>query len=752
MRALAGFAIVVAIGGCAGDGGGGARVTLVDQPAGTNRSGADLSGYDQVGTLDSWGGQVALPDGTRVVAGSGGIGEAVSLGLRSADRAPAGDHSGVAVSAWVEAEADLLDAQAAIESPFLIEVPVTPPPGTEDHPGLQLTMVLPGAQSFPVDGAYDPFSGVFRAALPALPPRFTFAVTYDATMTRLDGADVPDETWGASLSAPLGDGTGWSTIEFVIDFNQQKVTLAQARKVARAAREAARLYSAVGFKEPFLFKNTTVLGERWHIHLTDKGSSFDSNHSPTAADEAGRFGRLYVGTGRIDAPATDSLGSVLASIAHEMFHAIFFSYRIPSRCFNYQDGGQTWCYRSYNGFNEGAATAIGYAIDQKEPKPRPSESPFVLFAPLGYFDAGSRSMAYRNQDFFVFLLRIGTLQHIERLLSALTHASMPAADASSYSLLEAYAVALEAGGLGFDVGFTELVGGYTANRGFLREYEGHIWPDEPAGAPKGAQFVLDASLFGSFHYTMDPRDCEEDPDAGIVECTADLEQMAPMSGGVFTIDIESLAEDWEIEPDRVAVSVTTTSGKVAYWVFGENDGVGADGGYASAMDGAEAVLPGGAIEWSVARVLVAQGAGVGTVTLRVVFGQAARGGVFVGTGTLTETLQASGGNPGVCTQAVSLTLEVDRLPGWVELNFEAIDAQFHIDVDDNTTCVLGSDVSRRTLWTSEHPAGQFSLSHSGLTSPWLHGTYSRDSATGFGVYEEGGFRQELTFSLVASQP
>ncbi len=407
---------------------------------------------------------------------------------------------------------------------------MTPPAEAIGHPGLQLILLLPGARSFPIDGTFDADAGVFRAEVLALPPRFAFAVTFLETVIRLDSADVPDETTGSQLTAAVGEG-GWATVDFAIDFDGSQVTMEQARKVARVARKAARTYSQAGFKEPFLFRDQSVLGDRWHLHLTGKGSSFDSNHNPAAAVEAERFGRLFLSVARIDAPLTDTLGSVQSSVAHEMFHAILFNYKIPYHCFNYVTDNQTWCNRSYSGFNEGGATAVGYLIDQGEAKPRPSEDPFFLYVPLGYFNPNEQSIAYRNQDFFVFLLRIGGLSNVEKLLQSLTTAALPAQGSGSFAVLSAYGEALEAGGVGLGVGFTEMLGGYTANRGFMREPEGHIWPDEPNGGEKGEQYVLDRSLFGTVKVQVAAADCEENVDNETVECTASLNRMAPMSGG-----------------------------------------------------------------------------------------------------------------------------------------------------------------------------------------------------------------------------
>lgn len=740
-------ALLAAATGCGGPSGiNTGNIDLVPSTSGTNASNADLAAYDEVGHWTPIGGSVTLPDGTAVSASIGALSANVQIGIRPASGEPIGDHAATAISAWTEAEVSALDVEAVAAAPFVFEVPATPPADAIGHPGLQLTLVLPGGQSFPVDGTYDPGTGRFRAKVLALPPRFAFAVTFLGSMSRLDSSEVADEATGSSLTAALDEGS-WSTVEFVIDFDGQAVTMEQARKVARAARTAARLYSANGFKEPFLYKEPGILGERWHIHLTNKGSNFNSSHNPAAADDASRFGRLFVSVARIDAAGTDDLGSVQASVAHEMFHSILFNYKLPHLCFNYVSDGQTWCYRSYSGFNEGAATAVGYAIDQGEARPRPSEAPFPLYAPLGYFDPNSRHMAYRNQDFFVYLLRIGGLSNVERLLQSLQSAVLPAAGANTYEVLSAYDAALEAGGVGLDVGFTEMIGGYTANRGFLREPEGYIWPDEPNGGAKGARFVLDRSLFGPVVYEIDPRDCGQLEDEETIDCTAELKGMAPMSGGLVTIDIASLAEDYDITPDTVTASAETPSGGVAFWVVGESEGAGAEEGYANAMAPAEASLPGGGVVWPKAHVLVGKGAGEGDVTVHLQIGAGAVGMTFEGSGTVVETFSPPDGLPGVCTQTVPMTLEVDHLPGWVELDYTARDRQLGLD-GSNGTCTLLETTWDNSLWTNQHPAGSFTLGQSSIYPPWLEGTYDKDRASGYGREANDQNSVEITFQLV----
>ncbi|MBP7125936.1 hypothetical protein KBD49_06190 [Myxococcota bacterium] len=424
------WALLSLIGSAGCDSGGGSgpgngTEDLSDRRVGDNRSGIDLQGYAAFGTVSGSGDAVTLPGGPTLSV-SGGLKEPVTLALRPAAEEPSLDSGAIAVSDWYDAAADVNDLATGPDAPIRLSVPADPPPEAIGHPGLQLWAVLPGGDEVPLDGAFDPGTGRFTATLLGLPPSFTFAVVFREAVRRMDATEALEGGPLQSALMPDPPVGGWPATQWTLDFDGQRVTVAQAKKVLRAAMKAAAAYSSAGLKEPFLYLETTVLGPRWHIHLTAGGSSFDGNTRPAAADPAEHFGRLFVSTKRIDAASTDDLGSVLASIAHEMFHAIFRNYDIPYRCFDYEDAGRKWCYKSHTGFNEGMATAAGYFLDQGQARPRPTEDPKPLWEPVGWFDPEDRGLAYRNQDLFVYVLRIGTLNNLAAMLWSLVRPGAPA--------------------------------------------------------------------------------------------------------------------------------------------------------------------------------------------------------------------------------------------------------------------------------------------------------------------------------------
>jgi hypothetical protein len=214
------------------------------------------------------------------------------------------------------------------------------------------------------------------------------------------------------------------------------------------------------------------------------------------AADRGLFGRQYMSVNRVASAMTDSLGSGQASVAHEMFHAVFRSYNIPALLFCNSAGKQ--CEDSSSGINEGMATSAGYWIDQGSPaKPRPNQAPRQLYLPFGWFSPADPATMYMNQDFYVYLLRVGTLANFRMHLEALAAAVLPAG-ATFFEVFNAYDTALDGATTGFGGNFTQTWAYYAADRGYVRTPDGWLWPKEPQGATAGAQYVVDSSLFSGY--------------------------------------------------------------------------------------------------------------------------------------------------------------------------------------------------------------------------------------------------------------
>jgi hypothetical protein len=586
---------------------------------GSDESGVDVSSYAVRTTAGPAGGRVALPDGTTLAIPDGELTGDVDVGLREAAKPPRVGTDAEPLSSWYEAGLSNVDVTVDADSPVEIAVPIRPDALQIGHPGLVLWVHVSEDVQFPLNGRYDDVDGVFVARIAALPSRFRFAVVFNPHIVRLDAADAePPVLWASPRLSP-GAG-GWGTTDWVIDYDGRAITAAQATKVLGAARQASIAYSYAGFREPILLKTAEPKGERWHIHLIATGSKFQGNAAATDHGVVQLSGNLYVSTACIDIPVDSSAASVYAQVAHELFHAVFFAYRIPFILYNYTDGGVTYGYRSSSGYNEGMATAIGTYVEQGHAFPRPSIPAFDFGFPLGFFDANRRGLAYRNQDFFVFLLRVGSLGNIRQMLESLAASGAPTG--SNLDNAATYGQAVEAGGIGVSdangsMSFNDFLSEYMANRGFVRSGEGWIWPSEPSGGTPGAGYRLDRTLFGGNTLEVDEDDCEVD---GLqATCEVEFPDALPMTGLLVDMDLGSLGEAFEFKPTVVQASATVASGRVSYWLFGESGGAGHSGFLGRAANGSSVSLVGFEEQLTDLRMILTNGGARGPVWITLEF-------------------------------------------------------------------------------------------------------------------------------------
>ncbi len=604
---------LLAFAGCSG---GGAGDSSSDGKPGDGASGIDLTEYAVHGPLGS-GSPVTLTPGPSIEAPTGSVPAGVEVGLRPAQSDPSVPDGWQAISPWYDAASNRSDVRASAAGPIRLSIPMTPPAEAEDHPGLMVLAVLPMV-IVPIDGHYDADKGLFEVEILGLPPIFTFCAAFNPTVTRLDSSDVPvDRIWAAATSS------GWPTVEWTIDFDEQKLTLAEARDVLRWARQASRTYADAGLLEPFLFRDSWLGMERWHLHLIASDSVYDPAHDTTAADAARRFGRINLAVSDIRRTKGDPIGSGLSILAHELFHAVFHSYQIPSACFNQVVSGVTYCYDSHTGFNEGLATAIGYQFDTGEPTPRPSEYPATLEDPHGRFDAQDTSVAYQNQDFYVFWLRMNGLSGVARYLSALATA-VTGTPADQLAALAPYGKALDTADVGIPSTFSEFYHLYAAERGYVRTEMGLVWPSEPYPEEAGKGNTFSPALFPNAH-TLGKNDCKVEGDGA--ECTVTFSAVPPLSARAILVDFVSgdalpSGTGWD-EGFSARFKAEAKDGSAAFTVFGENFGEGADEGRVGSEDGSSVTLDDAGKKWTNAKVIVVHGSGEPSdVTVTMNFGVA----------------------------------------------------------------------------------------------------------------------------------
>jgi hypothetical protein len=286
-----------------------------------------------------------------------------------------------------------------------------------------------------------------------------------------------------------------------------------------------------------------------------------------------------------------------------MFHAIFRAYNIPNEVFC---DPPKECRRSYAGINEGMATSAGYFIDQGSPaKPRPNQIVRPLWWPFGYFATNDGDTMYMNQDFFVYLLRVGTLANFRMHLEALAGTVIPA-NADFFGVLNAYDTALDASTTGFDGNFTQTWAWYTADRAYARSPDGWLWPTEPAGGTPGAAYTLDSSLFSaSTNITISDKDCT--PGTSSLDCELILlDKHYPLGAFVVTANVGGLTMPSALagKPLTGSFSAFTSDGSAAFTVFGEKNGKGSASAAVRSPEGSNVTIANVGTDYPTVRMVV----------------------------------------------------------------------------------------------------------------------------------------------------
>lgn len=284
---------------------------------------------------------------------------------------------------------------------------------------------------FDVTGVVDTVNNVVTAELMGLPSSMTVAVIYNPNMEATSSTITADtsrsspfkmtpQTWGGTKWCAVYDAQDAAILAALTKYRQDTglpaATVADMiqDQVTDPAVQSQNYYVAAGFRQPALpilrtaNDDCSVLGTtpRFSINVRTKGSGYSPVDPNTVAGPDGyRFGKLYVGANRLNLTTSDTYGPTMASVAHEMFHAIQGGYE-------YAD---PWA-KSILGYEEGSATTYGRTIGvdfgttSTEPKARPASD--EIFKLDHYITQNSAiasvdidTIAYSNQDFFAYVGR-----------------------------------------------------------------------------------------------------------------------------------------------------------------------------------------------------------------------------------------------------------------------------------------------------------------------------------------------------------
>lgn len=598
--------------GCGGDGPGS---TWVAGGPGDGSSGLDVRSYPVWGELGS--GAIVLPSLLEVEAPPGAVTAGVEVGLRASPRKRALPAGFTALTSWVELASNRADLRAAPGASIALRFPLADPDLAES-PGLVALAALPNGV-ITLDGRPETdATGAHLLVVDALglPPRVDLALAHNPAWLRLESSELED-----LASTPKQKATGWRTVEWTLGFDGNAISIVEARELVRQAREASRYYSQLGLREPFVHSDTLLGVERWHMHLAPADSLYDPMHDPTDADLARRFGRIQLGLAGLRDPGYAGDGGGFYVVAHELFHAVFESYRLPGACFERVMGGVTYCYHSATGFNEGLATALGRVIASSALVPALAPALHVpastLEQPFGAFDHRDPDLAYRNQDALMVYFRLGQTGLVKPLLEALADTQAPAlGPRTPDEALVPYALALDGAWLTVPFTLSELHHFYVVERGYVRTELGHIRPDEPDPDDPGASNRYAPALFPNVR-SLKASDCQITEDEA--RCSVTFRDMPPLSARALFLDLvggellpAGFAGPTGVEALFEAEVVVTDGdppGRVAFTVFGERYGEGDDEGRVGSTDGSLETLREVGGRWTNLKVFVVRGAG-----------------------------------------------------------------------------------------------------------------------------------------------
>ncbi len=248
-----------------------------------------------------------------------------------------------------------------------------------------------------------------------LPLAFTAIVIYNPNMEAVTSEEATTLGTNAHAysAAPLADKTAlttWPGQSWCVIYNGVNPNLiaavknvlglagnpsaAQIRtvvidKVAGNARKSQGIYQTDGLNGPNLYIGRTACRDniaRYNIHMIDAGSKFAPGDPGEVANPEtdSHYGRLYVNYARVDDGVNTVLGSVLASVSHEMQHAI-------------QNGYPVCCGGTTRGYFEGTATIYGKTIDNGQV--------ITVRDEIGWLDESLMTpgqFRYNNEDFFAY--------------------------------------------------------------------------------------------------------------------------------------------------------------------------------------------------------------------------------------------------------------------------------------------------------------------------------------------------------------
>jgi hypothetical protein len=375
------------------------------------------------GTFTSGGFSISIPSGTLPEC----LRAQPTVGPASVDPANILEEDETLVSTLYQFTSNATDNFISTSDAITVTIPFTAsgiPPADQNNPLRVYAKVYD-----PDSGAAVPVIGQISGTnlilnLKGFAKNVVFSVEYNPYGT----AEISDASLSGSALNTLGTSTVWQTNRWMCWYNphldklrtavaailhKDKAALTNAEiknqvqlLICNNAAKAGAIYKNAGFRQPNLAitVNPAVSGTTEPTFITftiDGGSKFQPTNPSDGIEHFGfNFGALYINPARMTDSVNAALGTVYASVAHEMFHAI-------------QNGYDLSFGKTIQGFQEGPAATYGVTLDKAAAVPQvrtANQSEIMLLSNfLGCenitFRGRTYSYAYANQDFFVYVAR-----------------------------------------------------------------------------------------------------------------------------------------------------------------------------------------------------------------------------------------------------------------------------------------------------------------------------------------------------------
>lgn len=281
-------------------------------------------------------------------------------------------------------------------------------------------------------------SSILTVETRGLPLAFTAVVIYNPNMEAATSEEATSEEASILRATPLSAivaKTTWPAQSWCIIYNPvdpnliaavktllglagnptaAQINSAVIDKIGGGAIKSQAIYQTDGLNGPNLYIGRTACRDavvRYNVHMISSpdGSYFQPKDPGEVVNPGTNpYGRLYINNARLSDSVNTPLGTVLASISHEMLHGI-------------QDGYQIWG-STPDGYVEGSAATYGKSIDKGQVITVRDETKSLSNSLVSPADA------YDNEDFFAYVgkrYNVDSLNYISGLYAQM-HTSIGA--------------------------------------------------------------------------------------------------------------------------------------------------------------------------------------------------------------------------------------------------------------------------------------------------------------------------------------